>query len=159
VPDGPVLLVALVVGLAIYRVVDGWYARHYGHVVDAGGRERRSIAKWLIVYPAMGASLVADAVLAPPIFISRIVWALAILGYRASTGGGRRHYLVVAGVTAALTLLPVVGLTGPGRDAFAVFFGWLGIVYTVGGLLDHRELVQALRPLPGRDASRPEPAG
>jgi hypothetical protein len=108
---------------------------------------RRERIKWTFVYPAMALSLVADTLLAPPILLSGFVWAGGILAYRRSTGGGRAHYLVAAPLLAAFGLLPLLGLVTPGKAVVNLFFAAVGIVFIIGGLLDHLELGRVLRPV------------
>lgn len=102
----------------------------------------------------MGASLVVDAVVAGPVFLSGPVYAAALVGYWYSTGRGRHHYLPLAAATApiralaaATALIGLVPLFGPsqrGEVLFPVFFAWLGLLYVVGGLLDHVALRRAM---------------
>jgi hypothetical protein len=47
----------------------------------------------------------------------------------------------------ALSFVPWLGFVEPGKRMFSVFGLVLGAIYIVGGLLDHRELCQILRPV------------
>jgi hypothetical protein len=128
-----------------YRRIDAWYARSFGRVSRIPGQfRRRELVKWLLVYPALGASLAADAIMEPPLLVSGVVWAAAVLAYWASTGRGRRHYPVAAALLAALTFVPLVGPVDRGRPAVALLIAAIGAVYVAGGVLDHRELVRLL---------------
>ena len=83
--------------------------------------------------------------------LSGVAFALAIEAYRRSTGGGRGHYVVASVVFAALTLLPVVGLTARGAESLNVLFTFLGATYVIGGVLDHLELRRLLPGIPDRE--------
>jgi len=137
------------VTLAISGAFGRYYRRRFGAVHGvAGMHARRERIKWTLVYPAMALSLVADTILAPPVLLSGFVWAGGILAYRRSTGGGRAHYLVAAALLAALGLLPLLGLVTPGKALVSLFIAAVGIVFIIGGVLDHLELGRVLRPVP-----------
>ena len=134
-------------------VLDRYYARTYGRVQGIPGQHaRRSRIKWLIVYPAMGLALVLDWQLNAPIFISGLVFAAGIEAYRRSTGGGRIHYIVASALLAVVAFAPLTDLASS-RELLVPFFGMLGAIYIIGGLLDHRELQRTL------GGGRPAPAG
>ena len=127
----------------LYRLADRYYARRFGVVVGlAGQHRRRDLIKWFVVYPAMSASIFVDLLLAPRIFLSGVVWAAALLAYRASTGGGRPHYFVGAVLLAALTPLPALGLLANGRPMVELWAVLVGALYLVLGTLDHLELAR-----------------
>jgi len=96
----------------------------------------------------MTAAIFVDILVAPKVFISGIIWAGALLAYRASTGGGRPHYFVGAALLATLTPLPLAGVVEPGRPMVVLWATVVGILYLVLGSLDHLELV---RRFPMRD--------
>jgi hypothetical protein len=132
----------------LYRLADQYYRRRFGVVVGlAGLHRRRTLVKWFMVYPAMAASIAVDLLVAPKVFVSGLVWAAALVLYRASTGGGRPHYFVAAATLAALTPLPTVGLLANGRPMVVLWAVVVGVLYPVLGILDHRELVRRF-PLP-----------
>jgi hypothetical protein len=145
VPPEGALLAGLAVAFVLYRAADRYYARSMGHVSpDLSLTKRRSAIKWFAVYPAMGVALVIDGLAEPPLFITGAVWAVALVLYWWSTGRGREHYLVLAGLTSLLTLLPLVDPTLAGKGAFPIFYAWFGVVYVVAGVLDHLALTRAL---------------
>jgi hypothetical protein len=138
----PILLVSLWLSTS---VIGAYYSRHFGRVrTDPARHVTRSTVKWFFVYPAMVGSLIADIGFKLPVVISAIVFALAIEAYRESTGGGRHHYIVACIALVALAFLPLYGLLTPGVDAVGAMMGAIGIIYAIGGLLDHRELVRIL---------------
>ena len=103
--------------------------------------------KWLVAYPAICGALIIDAKLAPAISVSGLAFAVAIEAYRQSTGGGRAHYTVASIGLVAFSSLPLLGLASPGKAILAPLIGVVGLIYVVGGLLDHRELVRILAPV------------
>lgn len=145
VPEEVPVLVGIGVAGIGYRAASRYYARTMGEVrPDLSLTRVRSQVKWFVVYPAMVASLVFDGLAASPIFVSGPVWAASLLLYRLSTGGGREHYLVLAAITAMLGILPLIDSSLAGAGSFGIFFTWFGIVYVVGGILDHVALTRAL---------------
>jgi hypothetical protein len=127
----------------LYRLADRYYARRFGVVMGlAGQHRRRDLIKWFVVYPAMSASIFVDLLAAPRIFLSGLVWAAALLAYRASTGGGRPHYFVGAVLLAALTPLPTLGLLANGRPMVELWAVLVGALYLTLGTLDHLELAR-----------------
>jgi hypothetical protein len=142
--DGLLLALLLVCWLA-YRWIDGWYARTFGQVSAIRGRHRgRDAVKWLLVYPALGVSLVVDALVRPPLLVSGAVWGAAVLAYWASTGRGRTHYLWAAMLLVACTFLPLLDIVDRGAPMVALLLAVVGAVYVVGGMLDHCELARLL---------------
>jgi hypothetical protein len=147
--DRPLAIVILAVGVfaafVLIQWADGHYKRGQGQVRGVQGlHARRSQMKWFIIYPAMFVSLVIDFTFGWPVFITGPVWALALLLYRASTGGGRNHYFGLAAALLALTIAPMV--TQLRGDALAsLFFSVVALCYAVAGVLDDLELRQVLR--------------
>jgi hypothetical protein len=135
----------------LYRLADRYYAQRFGVVVARPGQHRRrDLIKWFVVYPLMSASVLVDLLAAPRIFLSGMVWAAALLAYRASTGGGRPHYFVGAALLAALTALPATGVLDNGRPMVVLWTVVVGVLYLALGTLDHLELA---RRFPLRDES------
>ena len=130
-------------------VLGRYYNRHFGRVRgDPSRHVVRTTIKWLVVYPAITVALFADARLGPPVIVSSLAFAIAIEAYRQSTGGGREHYIVASLGLVAFSILPLFGVLPPGKPILASLIGILGFIYIVGGVLDHRELVRILTPIP-----------
>jgi hypothetical protein len=126
-------------------VLGRYYARHFGRVhMDLSRHKTRTSVKWFIVYPAMIAAIVVDAAWHPPVLVSALAFAAAFEAYRESTGGGRIHYAVAAVGFVAFSLLPALGVLANGGNAVGAVIGLTGVVYIIGGLLDHREMVRIL---------------
>ena len=137
-------------------VLGRYYARHFGRVRgDASRHVVRTKVKWLIVYPAIVVAMIVDATLAPPVLVSSFAFAVAIEAYRQSTGRGRGHYVVAAIGLLAFSVLPLLGVVQPGRHALTPLIGIVGLIYIVGGVLDHRELVRVLTPIQGDERGAP----
>ena len=97
--------------------------------------------KWLLVYPAMLASLLLDSLYSAslPVFLSGFVWAVGLVLYRKSTRGRPVHYLTLAACLAGLGLVPLAtAMTS--RDMIAVMMLVLGAGYTAAVLLDDDEM-------------------
>jgi hypothetical protein len=156
---GAIPAVVMLIALWLSTTVAGaYYQRTFGNVRGIPGMHaRRDTIKWLVVYPLMFGSMLLDAKLQLPIFISAIVFAAGIVAYRESTGRGRVHYLAAAALLALFGLLPLTGVAPTGKDLFGPFLGLLGAIYVVCGVLDHRELTRILRPPTGDDETSGAP--
>lgn len=136
------LIAAIVLALIVSARVGRRYRAEFGSVRPLpGAHALRSRIKWLLVYPAMFASLVLDSLYSAslPVFLSGFVWAVGLVLYRKSTGGGRVHYLTLAACLAGLGLVPLAtAMTS--RDMIAVMMLVLGAGYTAAVLLDDDEM-------------------
>jgi hypothetical protein len=163
VPDAwevPLFIATMTVALAASSMVGGWYARSFGRVRGIPGQHaRRTRTKWLVVYPALVVALMVDAFAKPSVLISGIAFAASIEAYRRSTGGGRHHYIIMSIAFAALTFAPTFGLVRPGASALNLLIALLGACYTIGGLLDHRELKRVFPDMGDTDTSGGAVAG
>ena len=147
----PFLLVAFWLSTS---VLGRYYARHFGRVkMDHSRHTMRTSVKWFVVYPAIVAGMIADVAWRPPLLLSALAFAAAVEAYRESTGGGRLHYVVAAVGFVALSLLPTLGVMPNGPRAIGAVIGFTGVVYVIGGLLDHLELVRILGSRDASDAS------
>jgi hypothetical protein len=130
-------------------VLGRYYARHFGRVRgDPSRHTLRTSVKWLVVYPVIAVALFIDAKFAPPVIVSALALAAGIEAYRQSTGGGREHYIVAAIGLVVFSMLPVLGIVSTGKSILTPLIGVIGLIYIVGGVLDHRELVRILTPVP-----------
>jgi len=158
--ESPLLIVAMIAAFAVSSVIGRWYARSFGRVRGIPGQHaRRTRTKWLVVYPALLVALLIDGIVKPPVLVSGIAFAAAIEAYRRSTGGGRHHYIMASIAFAALTFAPTLDLATPGVGAVNLLIGVLGATYTIGGLLDHRELKRVFPDVHDVDASHSAVAG
>lgn len=60
----------------------------------------------------------------------------------------RLHYLVLSVLGVGASFLPLFGVL---TEPIEVFFGFCGLIITVGGVFDHLLLVRTMRPLPEED--------
>jgi len=144
VGDG-VLIVCLIVAMLASSWIGRRYRRDFGHVRPIpGAHALRSRLKWLLVYPLMLGALAVDLLRPMPILVSGPVWAVAILLYRSSTGGGRGHYITLAAMIAALALAPLLA-DSTGKQIVPILFLTLGAGFTACAWLDDREMRSILR--------------
>jgi hypothetical protein len=142
--DGIILATIIGASIAVH-VLGRNYGRTYGQVRPIpGAHSRRSLFKWLLVYPLMFASIAADLMIDwLPIMLSGIVWAAGVILYRNSTGGGRNHYFVLAASLASLSLAPIAANISV-KDSVTLMMLVLGAAFSVSALLDDRELRSVL---------------
>lgn len=139
------LFACLLAALFASREMGRRYRRDFGHVRPiAGAHALRSRLKWLVVYPLMLGAFALDLLRPMPVLLSAPVWAGAILLYRASTGGGRGHYLVLAACVAALAPAPFIA-AAVGKAMVSVLLLVLGAGFTACAWLDDREMRSILR--------------
>ena len=129
-------------------VLGRYYARQFGRVRAEPSRHVvRTRVKWLIAYPAIIVAMLVDARFGPRVVVSSLAFAIAIEAYRQSTGGGRRHYIIAAIGLIAFSIFPLFDLVPAGKYSLTPLIGIIGLIYIVGGVLDHRELVRVLAPI------------
>jgi len=129
-------------------VLGRYYAHQFGRVRgDSSRHVLRTRIKWLIAYPLIIVAMLVDARLGPPIIVSSLAFAIAIEAYRQSTGGGRRHYIIAVFGLVVFSILPLLDVVPAGKSSLAALVGLIGLIYIVGGILDHRELVRVLAPV------------
>ncbi len=140
-----VLIFCLIAAMLASSWIGRRYRRDFGHVRPIpGAHALRSRLKWLLVYPLMLGALAVDLLRPMPILVSGPVWAVAILLYRGSTGGGRGHYITLAAMIAALALAPLLA-DSTSKQAVPILFLTLGAGFTACAWLDDREMRSILR--------------
>jgi hypothetical protein len=145
---------AMLAGLALSELAGRYYDNAYGRVRPLRGfYERPDARRWYVIFPILGAGLLLDLTLAPPVTLSGPVLGVAVEGFRRSTGGGRRHYLLGSAALIALGPLPLLGVLRPGSAALHAATVVLGGVFIAGGLLDHLALRHLLPPVLTEDGS------
>jgi hypothetical protein len=145
---GPLLLILIALWLST-SVLGRYYRRTFGQVrADPEQHRRRTSIKWFVVYPAIVVSMIVDMKLTVPIVLSGIAWAAGIEAFRQSTGGQRWHYTVASVVLCVVALLPLAGVIPTGKDGMSILIAAVGLVYVVGGVLDHQALVRILGSAP-----------
>lgn len=126
------------------------YREEFGHVQGrVGAHRRRSRAKWMLVYPLMFGSLLLDAMVPLPFYLSGFTLALGAVLYQRSTGGGREHWLMLAALLVALGLAPLTGaVTTEGAGTLMMLLAGFGML--AASWLDDREMRRILEAAPGR---------
>lgn len=157
---------ALLLAIILWFVLGLYYRRRFGRVNY--GRLNLGIFKldvnspvWLMVGLVVGWILFA-ILSAFSLFDNRLNLPISTMGLVIATGVAivwcfppfrrRMHYLVISILIAGISFLPLVGIL-PHRDANGypggpILFIAFGLVFAVGGLLDHLILLQAFKPLP-----------
>lgn len=147
-----VILLGVVVATVLFFwvIATGYYRSAYGVVRNPAANRR--LDAWLVLFiPLLALPLVLDARLEPPVFVSGLVWAGAAWLYERATGGGRRHWRLLALALALLAPLPLLGVSPDWM--MSLFLGVLGLGYAACGMLDHLELTRILPPVKDDDGT------
>ncbi len=136
---------AMIGAVLVYALIGAYYDRAYGRTEALPKLfTQRSRWKWLVVYPFIFGALVVDGIVQPPFLVSAVVIAGAMIAYVRSTGGGRAHYWVSALVLLGVGVASWFGVAPSGKDGITLLTALLGVIYVVGGVLDHIEMRRRL---------------
>ncbi len=149
-------LPAFVAVFGLYWLIGKYYDRAFGRVVRAREERQREGMFSLVILAAFFGSIWLDAALNWPVSVVGMMLAAGFLGtyvISARSGGHdfRLHYVALAALMAGVSVLPALRLApryqlfGPTSAPLLIA---LGLIITVGGLLDHVLLSRSLRPLP-----------
>lgn len=136
--------------------VERYYRTTFGDVVESQGR--KSSLTLFNAFPWIWMGTLADSLLIEEGFrllVSPVVLAFLMWRHWSNTGRERKHHLVIAVLSGAAALLPLVLPLPKDPHAANHFFFVAGLVLVVVGLLDHLELVRAVRPLLPADLEDP----
>jgi len=144
----------ILVGAArMHGIAAAYYARRFPTLRPGARTAGGYVASALLI-----GALAADVHWTPPVLVTALVGALALLGYSVGTGGGRPHHAGVLGVLLGVATLPAFGVLADGRPRVLLWLVVSGALYLAVGVLDHRELAVCKRHLiPRADAPRPAP--
>jgi hypothetical protein len=129
-------IAVLLAAARLHTMAGRYYASRFG---EQRLPQPGDAARWGALYATVGAAVTLDAWWSPMLFLTGPVSAVALLAYRASTGGGRPHYRGAAGLLAILAVLPILGIIDNGRPMLLVWMVVVGVLYIGLGLLDHRQ--------------------
>jgi hypothetical protein len=144
----------ILVGAArMHGIAAAYYARRFP-TLRPGART----AGGYVVSSLLIGALAADVHWTPPVLVTALVGALALLGYSVGTGGGRPHHAGVLLVLLGVAALPAFGVMADGRPRVLLWLVVSGALYLAVAVLDHRELAVCKRHLiPRAGAARPAP--
>ena len=128
-----------------------YYDRVYGRVRERRAHPALAALRCVAAAPVLVAAMLVDSTWQPPVLVTGVTAAALVVAYRRFTGGGRPHWLVVAGALAATSALPLTGLSS--REALVAWGCVFGLGFAVGFLLDHVQLARLMPPA-GRLTSR-----
>lgn len=142
----------LVVPWGLSRLIGNYYDRLFGQV--EGLPSRNPAVGWLV---GVGVIVIAyigffvDSLERLPVSMFGLMMALALLALWWMTGRFLHHYLLVAVLLAALSLLPLAGIPAEGHwhSLLGGFIGPIvfGLVMSIGSVLSHIALVRNLKAL------------
>lgn len=140
-----------VVGLALVAswLVGQYYARTFGRVQRQNENKRLEIVISVIFLAGLYLGGIAEYEWQWPVSGTGLFTAVVLVAYFFMTGSFRFHYLVLAALMAAVSLLPLLRLLPPEQVYLfgpegAVGVALFGLIWLVGGLVDHWLLVRSL---------------
>ena len=154
--DCTLTLPLLLVVIALYFVIGRYYDLTFGRVQYAArGVGDLAVLAWVI---GLVGAIVAEMIWKPAVSLIGLVIATGFVG-----GGFRSkrwYYIVLGGLTAGVSLLPIwlnSPLAGQYFGSFSFTFNFaLGLTYLLGGLVDHLLLVRAFKAAPPADEATSE---
>ena len=154
VPDAPVDPVSLIVCIIVFvffavnPIIDRYYDHLFGSVQQASPN---TLDQWVIGFGfavLVVGGIRIDMTLTLPISATGLVLALMLLFWWWRTNAFRTHLLVLALITAFLSVAPLAGFTAfhtlflPRHGGYELVFG---VLLTVGSLCDHLLLLRTFR--------------
>jgi MFS family permease len=147
----PLLLAAWV----LTWLIGVYYNRSFGKVRSLTSPSWKSYLVGLLALAALIAAAVADRYLKLPVNLLGLTMATGLfLTWLQPAYRPRLHYLVVAVLVAAVSLLQLFGIPAANSTFYPVLAGSVGIllVILIGGLFDHLLLVRAFKALPEEES-------
>lgn len=142
------------IGFGLYGFIQLFYDRVYGRAgfemcLPEPGKRLASFARMTAIVVALIGAAMLDQWLQPPVLLFGLTIAGLMLVYYWPRRDFAMHYMIMALLIAAASLLPLISmLTGDGSLKPAVAsFAMVGLVFIVGGILDHLLLVRTMRPV------------
>ena len=137
-------IVAACFGLAGWIGV--YYKNRFGRVERTGSRT----AKNVVTFGAALAAIYFDVTASPPVSLLNLTFTVFFI-WMYVEWKERVHYLVIGVILAVLSLLPLLPSVGLDDKLWGsgggVFLATIGLGLIIGGLFDHRLLVQTLPPV------------
>ena len=149
------LLVSAAVGiaLALHKLIGVYYDRTFGRVQRRPGNR---LGGWLgdgAIMVALFTLAVIDVRFDLPVSLFGLALAALILSW--SVGGFRKHYVIIAALVVVVSLTPLLGISyqalEPSESAEFMLWAGFGLIYVVGGVLDHLLLVRTMKRVPEED--------
>jgi hypothetical protein len=143
------------VALVLTWGIGAYYNRRFGQVRSLNSPSWKSYLVGLLALISIIAAWAADITFKPPVDILGLTIAVGLaLVWLQPAYRPRLHYLAVAILVAAMSLLPLLGLFAGQPTIYLKMAGPLGIVLflLVGGLFDHLLLVRAFKALPEEES-------
>lgn len=140
----------------VRKGIERYYRTTFGDVVESQGR--KSNLSLSNAFPWIWMGTIVDGLLIEAgvrFLVSPLVLAFLIWRHWSITGQERKHHLAIAALSGVASLLPLALPWSKDLHTANHFFLVAGLVLVVVGLLDHRELVRAVRPLLPSDLEDP----
>lgn len=148
------LFVMLIGACLLYFVIENYYERRFGWVqtFSLNRKQAIAVATLMVVLVVVGSINLAFQ---PPIHMIWLVWGMSLTAIYWRERHSRMHYVATGVLVSALSFIPLLGIsrTELGYETSGLML-FLGILYVVGGVLDHLLLVRTMKTLPEEDDVR-----
>ncbi|MGB3635453.1 MAG: hypothetical protein WA982_15530 [Rubrobacteraceae bacterium] len=149
------LYVVLIAMVLLYFAMGSYYERRFGWV-QTFSMERQQIVAAIILIIVLVVVGSANLAFQPPIHMIWLAWGVALTVVYWRERRFRAHYVVIGILVCGVSFLPLLGISQTGSTAYETggLMAFLGILYVVGGILDHFLLVRTMKSLPEEDDGR-----
>jgi hypothetical protein len=135
----------LVIAAVLYALGQFYYRHTFGNVQPLPGIQKRFLLGALVVFAALAGAIIIDSNMHLPVLVFGLVLAGLLLVYSWPRRKYAMHYLLMAPIAAAVSLLPLFGAVSQDQYSGIGLTVW-GLTILVGGILDHLLLVRTLKP-------------
>lgn len=144
----------LAVAFLLYFVIGNYYERRFGWV-HTSSIKRKQVVSAITGITVLILIGIVNLVFQPPIHMIWLFWGLALTVIYWRERRFRMHYIAIGLLVSALSFMPLLDIsrTEPIHDAGGLIL-FLGILFVVGGFLDHLLLVRTMKTLPEADDGR-----
>jgi Sec-independent protein secretion pathway component TatC len=144
----------LVGACLLYFVIGDYYERRFGWV-QTFSMERKQVVAAIIGMTVLLVIGSVNLLFQPPIHMIWLVWGVALTAIYWRERRFRVHYVAVGVLVSALSFLPLLSIsqTVLSHEAGGLLL-FLGVLFVVGGTLDHLLLVRIMKALPKEDDGR-----
>jgi hypothetical protein len=149
--DCTFMLPVLIGVIILYRLIELNYRRRFGWVKQLHANPIRDFLLSFLVFGLWWGAAYLDFTLELPVSLVGLVMAsILVVIFARPSQRFRAHYLVMAGLIAIISLMPLAGISSGGeiiQPTGPIFNVIVGLILILGGIIDHFLLLNLLRPI------------